>query len=96
MKRCLNIILLTLLCFKGKTQQVNIDSLHYVINNAQHDSSRYFAARNLIIHYYDRNRDSALHFGKLALDLALRNGKKLNEAPAYNTMAMASRCDDAF
>ena len=91
MKRCLNIILLTLLCFKGKTQQVNIDSLHYVINNAQHDSSRYFAARNLIIHYYDRNRDSALHFGKLALDLALRNGKKLNEAPAYNTMAMAYR-----
>ena len=91
MKRSLIAALAFVSFLFSKGQQIDLDSLYHVLNHGKQDSSKYIAARSIAVYYWDRNRDSALHYGEILLDLALRNNKRLNAATAYNVMTMCYR-----
>ena len=91
MKYCAKAILLISCFLRTEAQNINLDSLNNVLNTAKEDSAKFLACRALLVYHYDRNMDTLFNYSEILLDLALRNGKKLNAAPAYNAMSLVYR-----
>jgi signal transduction histidine kinase len=65
-------------------QYENPDSLRQALQLAQTDSARYLINSILGGYYTEVNADSALYFREVALSIARKNGKKLDEAGSQN------------
>ena len=85
MKRILKIALFVGLPFVLRAQ--NIDSLKKELNIAKNDSLRYSLYKNIYNFYEESNRDSALRYAGLQLQLAKKNNQKLLEVIALDNKA---------
>ncbi len=86
MKYCLKILFFVFFPSLLNAQQ-NVDSLKTIYAIASNDSLRYEGARNIYNFYEESNRDSALHFADLVLQLAIKNRKKLVQVIALDGKA---------
>jgi len=76
------ILLVLLLPVLSQAQLTHIDSLNNVLKNAPDGPLRYKAASNVYFYYQELNRDSALHYADLLLQIAQRNHHMIAEGVA--------------
>ena len=84
MKKLIKILVLLLVPALGMAQKSRPDSLKQAFKNAPNDSIRYLRLYDLSDYYSEANRDSSLYYGKLAINLAKKNGHILDEAWALD------------
>src|SRR5687768_3388308 len=75
---CLKIALLLLPSF-AFSQAVNTDSLRRQLKKDLPDSVRYVVSDQLAFYYRAVNLDSALYYNELSIELARKQGQKLDE-----------------
>ena len=82
MNHYLKILFFALFPFLVNAQQRNPDSLKNALAIAKNDSMRFDITRHIYGYYEETNRDSALSYATLQLQLARRNHQKLHEGGA--------------
>jgi len=87
MKLFFRIVLFILFPFVATAQPIIPDSLQIAFQNALNDSVKFKLSRAIYTFYEEINRDSALHYTKYRYGLALKNGRKIEEAHVLGQMA---------
>jgi len=98
MKILFKIVLLLFSPVLTKAQLSNIDSLKAVFNNAPDGQLKFQAGNNIYYYYQELNRDSALHYTGLQLEIAKRKNNKIAEGVAsvnksYQLMGLGKYAD---
>jgi two-component system NtrC family sensor kinase len=80
MKYFTKLLFLLLLPVFSFAQKSELDSLHRALRSARVDSGRYTSLTNLVTYYTGRNSDSSLYYAAMALEIAVKNKKAMEEA----------------
>ena len=59
-----------------------IDSLYFAYKNATHDTTKMELSRKIAFYYHEKNKDTALYYQQMQLELARKLGLKIWEADA--------------
>src|SRR6187200_3445193 len=96
MKKCLLVLLVTMVSVIGRSQISIADSMKLALLDADNDSSRFYLLAKLGNYYVEVKTDSALYFFQSAQSVALQNNKKLSAAYALDGIGQSLRMLSAF
>jgi two-component system NtrC family sensor kinase len=79
-KTCSKIVLLLLIPIFGMAQKIQTDSLKKALKFARTDSARFSILNSIQNYYTENNRDSAIRYVDIAISIAKKNNKVMQEA----------------